>query len=99
MTPSTISLQNAKGHERTRPKPFQGNKSALVDSQVQTEYADELDAATMKFRIKEEALNSAIDQACRKAAGLQREKEQLQREIRQKTKEMMALRDQVAIYK
>ena len=44
-------------------------------------------------------MNQAIDQACRKAAGLQREKEQLQREIRQQTKEMMELRDQIAIYK
>ena len=71
----------------------------LKHSEAQTEYADELDAATMRFRIKEEALNSAIDQACRKAAGLQREKEQLQREIRQKTKEMMVFHDKIAIYK
>ena len=46
-----------------------------VDSTVQTEYLDQLDASTIRFKIKEEVMNSAVERACRKAAGLQREKE------------------------
>ena len=44
-------------------------------------------------------MNAEMERACRKAAGIQKEKEQLLRELKQNTKEMMVLRDQVAIYK
>ena len=52
-------------------------KPTLIDSTVQTEYLDELDRTTLKFEIKEKNLNEAVDQANRKAAGLQRDKNHL----------------------
>ena len=42
-------------------------------------------------------MNADMEKACKKAAGLQKEKEQLLNEIKQYKKEMMVLRDQVAI--
>ena len=71
----------------------------LMDSTAQTEYVDQLEATTMKFKIKEKSMNAAVDLAHRRAAGLQREKEQLQWEIKHKTKDNKELRNQIAIYK
>ena len=64
---------------------------------MQTQYPDELDVATFKFKIKEEALNLAVEKACRQAAGLKREKEQLRKDVREQAKEIKVLRDQIAI--